>query len=210
LVFSPKGLWNELTGDCEIIRDGKKQIVPALKEVTALNEAFEVSHTKGGLSTSLDLMLERGVQNLSYKTIRVKGHYDYINFLLKDCKLENDCKTFEEIIGKACPTTKKDQILLRVNVDDHYVEAIIDSDEWTAMQKATSFSAAAVAAIMASGKLDGSKSVLDYSSVPLEEFKENLKLIGGIPVDNLFAIKKESERTEEAFKDYITILQDVN
>ena len=188
LVFHPHGLWNELVGECDLIEDGKIIQLTALQNVTELNEHLEVAHTKGGLSNSLKLMYDRGVQNCSYQTIRFKGHYKYINFLLNDCGLKDDSRTFEKLISHACPKTTSDRVFLRIRVDDWVSESIIESDdEWSAMQKGTAFPTAAVAILMAAGELDDDGPVLDYSHIPLDKFKDNLYKIGGIPTGEMFA-----------------------
>ena len=189
LVFHPKGLWNELTGLCNIITNGKHKWIPALSDVTDLN-SFEAASTKGGLASTLQLMLDRGVQECRYQTLRYSGHYDYMNFLLKDCGLEHDYETFEKVIKVAAPSTVQDRVFLRVRVDDWVTEAVIEADEqWTAMQKGTAFPAAAVAALMAEGKLDCNNDrgpVLNYSHIPLDDFIEKLYKIGGLPVKAMF------------------------
>jgi len=188
LVFHPHGLWNEFTGDCDIIRDGQVVQVRALDEVTKLGEKLEVAHTKGGLSTSLELMLNRGVKNCSYQTIRFDGHYNYINFLLKECCLEHDWSTFEKLISISCPKTTLDRVFLRIKVDDWISESVIENDgDWTAMQKGTAFPTAAVALLMAQGELDSFGPVLNYSHIPLDKFIGNLHNIGGMPVDIMFS-----------------------
>jgi len=69
-------------------------------------------------------------------------------------------------------------------------EIIIGYDsEFSAMQKATAFSIASVAAIMGNGKLEGDKEergghreqypkVLSYADVPFDEFNKSLKELG--------------------------------
>jgi saccharopine dehydrogenase-like NADP-dependent oxidoreductase len=202
LVFHPHGLWNELTGDCEILKDGEIVQIQALQNVSELGEKLEVAHTKGGLSSSLQLMKDRGVQNCSYQTIRFKGHYDYIKFLLIDCGLRNDSATFERLISYACPKTTLDRVFLRIKVDDWVSESVIENDDdWSAMQKGTAFPTAAVALIMAQGHLDTYGPVLNYSHIPLENFIDNLHNIGGMPVNKMFP-KRECD-IGYCFMDYL-------
>jgi saccharopine dehydrogenase-like NADP-dependent oxidoreductase len=202
LVFHPHGLWNELTGDCEILKDGLVTQVRALSKVTELGEKLEVAHTKGGLSSSLKLMKDRGVQNCSYQTIRFKGHYDYINFLLTDCGLREDSSTFERLISYACPKTTLDRVFLRIKVDDWVSESVIENDDdWSAMQKGTAFPTAAVAMLMAAGEMDSFGPVLNYSHIPLEKFIDNLHNIGGMPVNKMFP-KRECD-IGYCFMDYL-------
>tara|TARA_Y100000034_G_scaffold80510_1_gene96612 strand:- start:6556 stop:7662 length:1107 start_codon:yes stop_codon:yes gene_type:complete len=199
LLFHPRGLWNELTGDCDVLQSGQHKIIQALEEVNSLNEYLEVAHTRGGLASTLGLMKARGVQFCSYQTIRIKGHFDYMKFLLLDCGLRHDYEAFEKLISYACPPTTLDKVLLRVRVDDWVNETIIEADnDWTAMQKGTAFPTAAIAAIMAEGKMDQQvklsmphNSTLNYSNVPIQDFRDKLKLIGGLP--EMFISKPEKQ-----------------
>jgi saccharopine dehydrogenase-like NADP-dependent oxidoreductase len=182
-VFNVGGLYNELTGDCEILEDGKVVTRPALGDIETVADlsdplvSFESGLTKGGLSHTLKLMESRKVKNCCYKTLRFPGHFDYITFMLEECKM--NFKEFVKFIKRACPETEDDFLIMHIEVDDHVVQHRIDSDDtWTAMQKSTSFPTAAMAAILAEG--DGRKPVLDYSDVPLVDFAEKLSVIGGI------------------------------
>lgn len=182
--WSVEGLRNEYTGHCEILRDGKIVYVTACSEA----DSFEISgwghlesfHTKGGLSTTLNTMVNRGVVNCEYRTMRFVGHSKFINFLLHECKLSDE--EFERAIVSACPVITDDQVLIAVSVDDNWcsVVRILSDDVWTAMQKATAFPAAAVGALMAAGEFTG-KQVLCYSDIPVDKMQANLDIIGGLP-----------------------------
>lgn len=208
LIFNVDGLYNEYTGKCRVVRNGEIIDLPTLSdvedvfwgmypsdmknlvqpmEISVENGQLKPSHlkgfhlegflTKGGLSKTLDLMVERGVQKCDYKTLRFKGHVQFIKFLLEECKLDRE--SFNKAIENSCPNTNDDVIFISACADNNYKRMCINSDvNWTAMQKGTSFPAAAVAAIMATGKLDH-KNVLDYSDVPIGEFKGNLEQICG-------------------------------
>lgn len=202
LVFNMDGLYNELTGDCEVLSDGEVIVKKALSdeiETFSLRKEwspeievgengryyrlptkdYEASITKGGLSHSLKLMKNRGVKNCSYKTIRYEGHFEIIKFLLEDCEM--DLKEFSEFIGRACPPTKDDFVIMGVRVNGKLFTHKIESDDtWTAMQKGTAFPTAAVAAIMAESKKEDLNSVMDYSMIPLEDCRKKIVQIGGI------------------------------
>jgi len=185
-VFSLDGLVNEYTGFCDTISKGKIKQVRALSEISSYvlgDTRLEAAHTKGGLATTLDLMSKRGVKECSYKTLRYLGHFDYVDFLMNDCALQNIetlCKGYtalEVCFLNACDVTTKDLVIIGVHVDDWCEQKkIMATDDWTAMQMTTAFPTAAMAAIMASGELDH-KIVLDYSDVPIDKFEENLRSI---------------------------------
>ena len=153
---------------------------------------LEAFYTSGGASHSIHSMKERGVENCSYKTLRYRGHGKIIKFLIRDCSLSDEimAKIFEE----GCGYAKKDEVIVLADVKgDNKTwrkEILVKSDErFSAMQKATAFSIASVAAMMAEGKLEGDKDEhrgyytqydknLGYKDVPFDKFKENLNKIG--------------------------------
>ncbi len=202
LTFNVKGLYNKYVGDCEIIDQGNITQVPALTDrvdtfIPNVGD-FEEFHTKGGVGKTIDLMHKRDVRFCNYKTLRYPGHLYYIKFLLHECKLSED--RFCEAIEQCCGWATRDKVVfsVRVESEDSYLKfkdselrgwrrgITIERDEnWTAMQKATAFPTAAVASLMAEGKLDG-KIVLDYSDVPITDFITKLNEIGGLPIKEIF------------------------
>lgn len=167
VVFNEYGLWNEYTGEAEVIENGnltKKQALSDLEDVLFGKESLEAFNTVGGLSFTRQLMHNRGVKNCNYKTLRYPGHLQYIKFLLEECDMSG--QDFVKVIKKACPRTKEDKVYIKVIVGEQQKELTILYDEhWTAMQKTTAFPTAMVAYIMGSGQLDY-KILLDYSDVP--------------------------------------------
>jgi saccharopine dehydrogenase-like NADP-dependent oxidoreductase len=198
LTFSTKGLYNEYTGDCEVIEGGEIMYRPALSDrqfvlfkgypQDDMQSTLEAFHTRGGTGTTIQSMHKRGVKECFYKTMRWRGHHDYLTFMLHQCKM--DYETFEKCIETACPSAAnvKDLIFIRVVVDiDHPDEfvpvpewekcmVIGSDDQWTSMQRTTAFPAAAVAGLMGEGKFDG-KTSLRYEDIPIPAFEENLSFI---------------------------------
>tara|TARA_Y100000034_G_scaffold100014_1_gene123142 strand:- start:10643 stop:11773 length:1131 start_codon:yes stop_codon:yes gene_type:complete len=202
LTFNAAGLYNEYVGRCRIIDWGNLVSSEALTDrvdtfIPNVGD-FEEFHTKGGAGKTIDLMHERDVQFCNYKTLRYPGHLYNVKFLLNECKLGS--AEFSKAVENCCGWTTRDKVVLQVRVEskESYLRfkdselrgwrrgVVIDHDEnWTAMQKGTAFPTAAVASLMAEGKLDG-KIVLDYSDVPLAEFKTKLEEIGGLPTKEIF------------------------
>jgi len=186
LTFSPDGLYNEYREDCHVLRDGEKYTVESITDIENITfdetGGMEAFNTSGGISNTLDSMLARGVRNCDYKTIRFPGHARLIRFMLFECGMTRD--TFSEAVLNACGFITKDQVLMYIEVSDStsgnswtIKNRILHDDIFTAMQKTTGFGAAAVAAIIGSGSLDG-KSTLHYEDIPTGEFSANLgKLI---------------------------------
>ena len=183
-TWSTDGLRNEYSGNCETIRNGQLALVLALSEVEYLTVAessieMEAFHTKGGLASSLNSMIGRGVKHCDYKTIRYKGHSQLLKFLIEDCKLTKE--DFDKAIANACPETVEDEVFIVVFADDKKLKLKIMHDKnWTAMQKSTAFPAASVTALVAEGVFDD-KIIPTYADIPFDRMMSNLDAIGGIP-----------------------------
>ena len=195
VTWSIDGLINEYKDDCVILEDGEIISVEGMdgREKVSFelmgNEALEAFYTSGGASHTIKTMKDRGVKNCSYKTIRYDGHRDIVRFLIRNAELCGEC--LESIFKNGCPDSYGDIVLVKAQVKSGDIlwnkEIIIGYDKkFSAMQKATAFSIASVAAIMASGKLDGKNAqhrdywteypkALTYADVPFEEFKNNLE-----------------------------------
>jgi len=78
LVFSLEGLINEYAGDCVVLREGRRAILPCLTEVEEIDFPAPVGRaeafiTGGGIST-LPWTFEGQVQEMQNKTVRFPGH----------------------------------------------------------------------------------------------------------------------------------------
>ena len=181
-TWSTSGLWNEYSGDCEILSNGKLTTIPALTrdlnvvwkdpKCPWLTKILERFHTKGGIGSSLESFKTRGIKNASYQTLRYMGHIDYISFLLDDCKLSRE--EFIKAIDNVCPVTLEDAVVTMLEIDGKLIQKTYFSDEkWTAMQKMTAWPTVAVCQLLLEGKLP-KKPVLSYEDVPEEEFNQIL------------------------------------
>lgn len=183
LTWSSEGLRNEYSGDCIVLREGEEMDIPALSEIDEVDfpgvGLLESFHTKGGSSHSIPTIQLLGAKNVEYKTMRYKGHAKLINFLLNECKLAPE--VFDDAMRNACPVIKDDQVLLHIEIDGVAAKHIrVIHDEWTAMQKATAFPTAAIASMVAEGRLP-KLPVLTYLDISLEEMNDRLQIIGGFP-----------------------------
>jgi len=194
-VFHIDGLRNEYSGMCDIIKNGKLDQAKALNGAVhfeVLDDFFkeqlfcgskiqtlEAFYTSGCTNVSLQSMLDKGVENFSYKTVRYPGHVKLIKFLMEECKLTRD--QFNWAIKNACKETKEDWVWTSVMTDNAYMQKLIVSDhidagKWTAMQKGTAFPTAAAAAILAENK---QPKVWSYADLPIDKFCKNLETICG-------------------------------
>ncbi|MAF24302.1 hypothetical protein CL634_01760 [bacterium] len=196
ITWSIDGLINEYKDDCIILEGGEIKTVKGMEglenvETETLGK-LEAFYTSGGASHSIYSMKDRGVKNCYYKTLRYRGHRDIINFLIRDCDLDDE--TLNKIFIKGCGFSNKDEVIIlaKVHKDNKtwVEEKLIKSDfSFSAMQKATAYSISAVASLMAEGLFDGKKDqhrdywvdfpkALSYRDIPFEDFNERLSQLG--------------------------------
>lgn len=190
IVFSPDGLLSEYSGKCSVIKEGKvcevdalenwdiNNYTPTIKDCV-VSENLESFNTSGGINQeTVEEFATKGIKFMSYQTLRYPGHRDIIKFLLKECKTTP--QQFASLIKQACPETKEDVVYIHAEASRGlgekniiYSKAIFYDEQWTAMQKATSFPFAAIAYMLANDEFEA-KSVLNYSDVKLDRFFELL------------------------------------
>jgi lysine 6-dehydrogenase len=169
--------------------------------------SYDAARTSGGLSHTARLMQERGVRNCEYGTLRLPGHYQMLQFFMKKLEFTREdmtnilrsCQVNDELAGFI---GHKDKVVMaiRINKGDLYLnydQTIYSGDteseygakqhDFSAMQKCTAFTIAAVADLMAKGKMDGKK-VLSYDDVNIHwvDFLANLSKLGLMVVDEQF------------------------
>lgn len=181
-VFCIDGLYNEYVGEDQIISNGKIKTVKTLSDVRTyyFKDIKEIkysylqgAYTKGGLGNSINDFVAHGVENYEYRTLRNTNHFDYISFLLDDCKL-NEAE-FKKVIETTCPETKEDCVLMGIRSGEKlWGHLVVHDENWTAMQKTTAFPTAVVADLMAQGKVKSAS----YFDVPFQEFKNKLETLG--------------------------------
>jgi saccharopine dehydrogenase-like NADP-dependent oxidoreductase len=118
LTWSTDGLINEYGNPCEILVNGKKELVRALEgeERFSLDGIeYEAFNTSGGLGTLCETLQDK-VKNLSYKSIRYPGHLEYIRFLMHDLNFNEYRNELKAIFERAIPTTKQDKCITYVEV----------------------------------------------------------------------------------------------
>ncbi len=129
IVFSVNGLINEYLEDCIVLENNKVAVKKALDDLELITfpEPFgelEAFNTSGGSSTMPHTM-SRFTENLSYKTIRYKGHKDLIKSMLDLGFADNTINSFngisktsrelfEILLGSSLKTTMNDAVLARI------------------------------------------------------------------------------------------------
>ncbi|HST47090.1 saccharopine dehydrogenase family protein [Jatrophihabitans sp.] len=169
--WSAEGVVNEYLNDCEVLRSGRRQMVPAMTEqerVVIGGIELEASLTSGGLGTMCETY-EGRVQRLDYKTMRYPGHFELMRFFFDELGLRDRRELAGEILVQAKPPVDDDVVYLHAAVEGHadatgerayrkqYVRAYqpltINGRHWRAISWTTAASAAAVVELVADGRL---------------------------------------------------------
>lgn len=120
LTWSTDGLINEYCNPCEAILEGKKvDVLPleGLGKFSLDGKEYEAFNTSGGLGTLCET-LKGKVNELTYKTVRYKGHRYLMNFLIKGLNLGvlERRNLLREILESSVPITRQDVVLIFVTV----------------------------------------------------------------------------------------------
>jgi lysine 6-dehydrogenase len=178
MVFSAEGLINEYWEPCVILEDGRKKTVNPMTGLELL--AFdgigklEAFYTSGGTSTLPDTY-EGKIDFLDYKTIRYPGHCQIFKAMLEiglgsrqPVKIDNQPveprAVLKAVLDKNLSFGQPDLVLVRVEIEGEkdgqlktIIYEIVDRQDsrtgLTAMMRTTSFPAAIIAWMAASGQI---------------------------------------------------------
>jgi saccharopine dehydrogenase-like NADP-dependent oxidoreductase len=173
--WSPEGVVNEYLNDCEVLRGGVRQMVPAMTEIERVvigGIELEAALTSGGLGTMCETY-EGRAQRLDYKTMRYPGHFRLMRFFFDELGLRSRRELAGEILVNAKPPVDDDVVYLYGAVEGiatgagdtapgqltrkQYVRAYqpleINGRPWRAISWTTAASAAAVVELVAGGQL---------------------------------------------------------
>lgn len=168
LTWSTEGLINEYCNPCEVIKDGKLELVPALEGEERLcidGEEYEAFNTSGGLGTLAESLTNK-VRHMDYKSIRYPGHRDILCTLLHDLKFIDDREGLKKVFERSLPYTSQDVVIIFVTVDGQkdkklsqqsYAKKIynaeIGGEHWGAIQITTAAGICAVLDLHANSQL---------------------------------------------------------
>jgi saccharopine dehydrogenase-like NADP-dependent oxidoreductase len=176
--WSPEGVVNEYLNDCEVLRNGQRQMVPAMTEherVVIGGIELEASLTSGGLGTMCET-LEGQVQRLDYKTLRYPGHFELMRFFFDELGLRERRDLAGEILVNAKPPVDDDVVYLHAAVEGiangvgdtaagqltrkQYVRAyqpiVLGGRNWRAISWTTAACVASVVELVSTGRLPSS------------------------------------------------------
>jgi saccharopine dehydrogenase-like NADP-dependent oxidoreductase len=191
--WSPEGVVNEYLNDCEVLRGGVRQMVPAMTEserVVIGGIELEASLTSGGLGSMCETY-EGRVQRLDYKTMRYPGHFELMRFFFDELGLRDRRALAGELLVNAKPPVDDDVVYLHAAVEGlamgigdtaagqltrkQYVRAYqpleINGRSWRAISWTTAASTVAVVELVASGRLPSS-GFLAQEHIPFEALLE--------------------------------------
>lgn len=188
MTWSTEGLINEYCNPCEAIDNGQKVSLQPLEsyETFSLNgDSYEAFNTSGGLGTLVNTMSGK-VKKLDYKSIRYKGHREYMAFLLHDLGFINDRKALRDILDRNIPSTPQDKCLILVEATGYngdrllqrtYASTIysthIGGRHLTAIQVTTAAGILAPLDMLLSGKLKQRAGLIRSEEISLKEFLDN-------------------------------------
>lgn len=182
--WSPEGVINEYINDCEVIRMGHRQMVPALEgyEVVVINGVqLEAATTSGGLGTMCETY-DGKVETLHYKTMRYLGHFEHIKFLFQELRLQEDRALLGRVLKNALPPVAEDYVFVHAAVEGwadgqlsreefvrSYPQMPVAGHEWRAISWTTAASLCAVIEMVRDGVLP-QRGFLKQESIPLDGF----------------------------------------
>lgn len=175
IVFSVNGLINEYIEDCIVLEDKKILYKKAMEDLETVffPEPFgelEAFNTSGGSST-LPFTLSDMVDNISYKTLRYRGHRDLMKAMLElgfaggavnmiNGTARTNRELFEMLLQSSLKTTMDDVVLAKIAVEgsDKILEAEMikynqRDDNLSAMMICTGFPASIIAQMCLDGKI---------------------------------------------------------
>lgn len=166
--WSAEGVVNEYLNDCEVLRSGHRQMVPAMTEKERVfigGIELEAALTSGGLGTMCQTY-EGRVHRLDYKTLRYPGHFRQMHFLFDELNLRDRRDEVGRILVDAKPPVNDDVVYLHAAVEgtkdgqpfrENYVRGYqpieIDGRTWRAISWTTAASAVSVVEMVADGVL---------------------------------------------------------
>ena len=166
--WSPEGVVNEYLNDCDVVRSGRRQMVPAMSETERVvigGIELEAALTSGGLGTMCETY-EGRLQRLDYKTMRYPGHFKQMHFLFDELGLRNRRELAGEILIAAKPPVNDDIVYLHAAVEgkvdgqayrENYVRGYLPIDiegrTWRAISWTTAASIVAVVELVSGGRL---------------------------------------------------------
>lgn len=188
LTWSTEGLINEYGNMCEIVVNGSKMMafpLEGLESFYMMGDVYEAFNTSGGLGSLCETYVGK-LKNLDYKSVRHVGHRDYIAFLMKELRFNEDRDTLRKVLERSLPTTHQDKCLIFVEVTGHqntrfiqktYASIIynnkINGRHLSAIQLTTAAGVCTPLDLLLTGKLKNSRGMIKCEEISLIDFLNN-------------------------------------
>ncbi len=118
-TWSPIGVATEYLKDSYIVRDSEKVTIPALSGLENIiidGEDYEDNFTSGG-AANLPEFFEGRAKNLDYKTIRYRGHYNWVKDCLSEMFAKKDkIKLLEQLMLDKIASVEEDKVIIYASV----------------------------------------------------------------------------------------------
>lgn len=182
--WSLEGLIHEYIAECDIIMDGKRQKIPALRLEETLRIhgiEYQAFTTSGGLGTMTETF-EGRVEELNYKSIRYPGHLAGMRMLIEELRFKDDADTLVKFVANALPPDDQDRVLVHASVQGKiggklqtkevvadYLPLVISGKTRTAIAWTTAASIVAVVEMVSDGTLP-QQGFVKQEDIPLAAF----------------------------------------
>ena len=118
-TWSPIGVATEYLKDAVVVKDYKTVNIPALsgRETLYINgKEYEDNFTSGG-AADLPSAFEGKIKDLDYKTLRLPGHYEWVDQILKDISEGGDrIQVLEKTMLDQIPSVEDDLVIVFASV----------------------------------------------------------------------------------------------
>ncbi len=118
-TWSPIGVATEYLKDAVVVKNYKVIDIPALsgRETLYINgREYEDNFTSGG-AADLPVAFEGKIKDLNYKTLRLPGHYQWVDRILNDIpESENRIQVLEETMLDQIPSVEDDIVIIYASV----------------------------------------------------------------------------------------------
>lgn len=118
-TWSPIGVATEYVEDAVVVKNYQTQKTPSLSDTQSIiidGDIYEDDFTSGG-AADLPTALEGRVKNLSYKTLRYPGHYDWAKKIISSTPLGSDTiEHLQKTMLETIPSVEEDLVVVFASV----------------------------------------------------------------------------------------------
>ena len=191
VTWSVDGLINEYEGEAEVILGAERKKVPTLtglETMTVDGDELEAFYTSGGSAHTIQSMWDKGssypIPDVTYKTLRYPGHMELVKWLMEQVEWRR--LDMMDLFRYGCKAgDEKDIVKFYVNATNGNLSytrehTFYASEDFSAMQRSTAYSAAAAIQTLLRGVNSAPnrawmKCAIDYSYFNQSFFHERFR-----------------------------------